>query len=92
MNFDTNDATNFGPRQTRCRLNACRWLSLAATPGFALLALLNQNQAGMPTFCAAVQDGSPLSGMVPMYVLMSVVHMTPWLRLLSRRRRLRERW
>jgi hypothetical protein len=31
--------------------------------------------------CAAA---SPLSGMVPMYVLMSVFHAPPWLKLLSR--------
>ena len=29
--------------------------------------------------------GSPLSGMVTMYMLMSAFHLAPWLRLLSRR-------
>jgi hypothetical protein len=29
---------------------------------------------------------SPLSGIVPMYVLMSVGHLVPWLRLISHRR------
>jgi hypothetical protein len=32
-------------------------------------------------------DPSPLTGMVPMYVLMSVVHVIPWLKLLAGRRR-----
>jgi hypothetical protein len=27
---------------------------------------------------------SPLSGMVPMYALMSAFHFTPWLKLISR--------
>jgi hypothetical protein len=29
---------------------------------------------------------SPLSGMVPMYLLMSAFHLAPWLKLASRRR------
>jgi hypothetical protein len=36
--------------------------------------------------CSSGQDAWLLSGMVPMYWLMSAFHMTPWLRLLSRRR------
>ena len=90
MDLDTIDSTSFVPLHSRFKLRAHRWLSLAVAPSFALLALLNQNHAGMPTLCAALQDRSPLSGMVPMYVLMSVVHVTPWLRLFSRRRGLRE--
>jgi hypothetical protein len=31
--------------------------------------------------CAALQGGSPLSGMVAMYLLMSAFHLGPWLRL-----------
>ena len=30
----------------------------------------------------------PLSGMAPMYLLMSAFHASPWLELISRRRRL----
>jgi hypothetical protein len=36
--------------------------------------------------CSAAQDASPLSGMVPMYLLMSAFHLTPWLKLVSKRR------
>jgi hypothetical protein len=43
--------------------------------------------AGMPGMCPAMPDPSPLTGMVPMYVLMSVFHVTAWLKLLARRRR-----
>ena len=60
-------------------------LSLAAAPTFAVMALLTSVFGGgsMDLLCAAAQDTSPLSGMVPMYVLMSVFHLTPWLRLIT---------
>jgi hypothetical protein len=62
-------------------------LSLAAAPTFAMMALLTGIHGGsMPDMlCSAAQDASPLTGMVPMYLLMSAFHLTPWLRLLSRR-------
>jgi hypothetical protein len=63
-------------------------LSLAAAPTFAMMALLTGiHGGGMPDMiCSAAQDASPLTGMVPMYLLMSAFHLTPWLRLVSRRR------
>ncbi|WP_207792108.1 hypothetical protein [Siccirubricoccus phaeus] len=60
-------------------------LGLAAAPGFALMALL----AAAPGPAAALCGGamaSPLQGMAAMYLLMSLVHAAPWLRLLARRR------
>jgi hypothetical protein len=33
--------------------------------------------------CSAAHGASPLSGMVPMYVLMSAFHLAPWLKLVS---------
>jgi hypothetical protein len=66
---------------------AAGWLSLAATPTFATMALLSAVYGGgMPDMiCSAAGGGSPVSGMVPMYALMSAFHLGPWLRLLSRR-------
>jgi len=66
---------------------AAAWLSLAATPTFAAMALLAAVQgSGMPDMmCSAASGGSPLSGMVPMYALMSAFHLGPWLRLFARR-------
>jgi len=60
-------------------------LSLAAAPTFAVMALLTGVFGGGPMdlLCAAAQDASPLSGMAPMYVLMSAFHLTPWLRLIT---------
>ena len=71
----------------RADLNAARWLSLAATPTFAVMALLSavHGDAMPDMICAATRDGSLLSGMVPMYLLMSAFHLAPWLRLLARR-------
>jgi hypothetical protein len=64
---------------------AAGWLSLAATPTFAAMALLSAVYGGgMPDMICS-GGGSPLSGMVAMYALMSAFHLGPWLRLFSRR-------
>ncbi len=65
---------------------AADWLSLAAAPAFATMALLTAGLGGgMEPLCSATQ-GSLLSGMVPMYLMMGAVHSAPWLRLMSGRR------
>ncbi|MGA7957437.1 MAG: hypothetical protein WCA26_10330 [Xanthobacteraceae bacterium] len=63
------------------------WISLAAAPTFAIMALLTGMFGGGPMdmLCSAAHEASPLSGMVPMYVLMSAFHLTPWLKQVSRR-------
>jgi hypothetical protein len=63
------------------------WLCLAATPTFAVMALLTAFDGGQQDMlCAAFQHASPLGGMAPMYLLMSAFHAAPWLRLISPRR------
>jgi hypothetical protein len=61
------------------------WLSLAAAPTFALMALVTARLGGAESVCA-MEHGSLISGMVPMYLLMSAFHSAPWLRLVSARR------
>lgn len=63
-------------------------LCLAATPTFAAMALLSATLGDPATnlICAAAQGASPIGGMVPMYVLMSVFHAAPWLKFFTRRR------
>jgi hypothetical protein len=63
---------------------AVHWLSLAAAPTFAIMALLTGVLgAGPPdVLCSTAQDASPLSGMAPMYLLMSAFHSAPWLQLI----------
>jgi hypothetical protein len=64
------------------------WLSLAAAPTFAIMALLTGVLGGVsPDAMCSMASGSPLGGMVPMYLLMSAFHSAPWLRLISGRRR-----
>jgi hypothetical protein len=67
---------------------AIDFLSLAAAPTFAIMALLTGAfDFGPPdTFCSVTQHASPLNGMVVMYLLMSAFHSAPWLRLNSSRR------
>ena len=62
-------------------LGAADWLGLAAAPTFAIMALLTGVFGGSPPnlLCSAAQHASPLSGIVPMYLLMSAVHSAPWL-------------
>ena len=68
-------------------LGAADWLCFAAAPTFALMALLTGVLGGPEDMhCSAMQIDSPLSGMVPMYVLMSAFHSAPWLKLFSGRR------
>ena len=63
---------------------AADWLYLAAAPTFAIMALLTGAGGGPPdVLCSAAQTASPLSGMVPMYLLMSAFHSAPWLKMIS---------
>ena len=67
-------------------LGAADWLSLAAAPAFAIMALLTAAHGGpADILCSAGHGSSPLSGMTLMYALMSIFHAVPWVRLVSRR-------
>ena len=64
-------------------LRAADWLGLAAAPTFAMMALLTGIAGGQPDIlCSAAAHMSPLSGMIPMYLLMSAFHSRPWLMLI----------
>ncbi|MCL2429354.1 MAG: hypothetical protein FWD12_08995 [Alphaproteobacteria bacterium] len=72
-----------GRQRTKTSL-AC-WLSLAAAPTFTMMALLTAVHGGAaPDMLCSAQNGSPLSGMLSMYLLMSAFHLGPWLKLFSR--------
>ena len=69
-------------------IGAAELLSLAAAPTFAIMALTTGAIGGGPpdVLCSAARHAFPLSGMVPMYLLMSAFHSAPWLKLISSRR------
>src|SRR5947208_10123454 len=68
-------------------VGAADFLYLAAAPTFAIMALLTCVLGGGPADAlCSIAGASPLSGMVPMYLLMSAFHLAPWLKLIARRR------
>ena len=68
-------------------VGAADFLYLAAAPTFAVMALLTCVLGGGPADAlCSIAGASPLSGMVPMYLLMSAFHLAPWLKLIARRR------
>jgi hypothetical protein len=74
-----------GPHQPG-RLGAADLLSLTAAPTFTVMALHTAVQGGGPLdmLCSPAEHASLLSGMIPMYLLMSAFHLPPWLKLISR--------
>jgi hypothetical protein len=70
-------------RRNTAGLRAADGLALAASPTFAIMALLTGVLGDGPAemLCSAAQV-SPLSGMVTMYLLMSAFHASPWLKLI----------
>ena len=69
-------------------LGGADWLGLAATPTFALMALVTavsgNSSMDMEMLCASAQHASSLNGMSLMYLLMSAFHIAPWLRRAAR--------
>ena len=73
--------------RTAAALKRADGLALAASPTFAVMALLTGVSGGDPAemLCSAA-GASPLSGMATMYLLMSAFHAAPWLKLIRERR------
>jgi len=71
----------------RAASGAAGRLGLAAAPTFAIMALWTSLFSGQPDMmCMAMQGSSPMNGMTVMYLLMSVFHAVPWLRVIFSRR------
>ena len=64
-------------------LRATDWLHLGAAPTFAIMALLTGVLGAVDILCSAADHTLPLSGMIPMDLLMSAFHLPPWLNLIS---------
>jgi len=78
---DCDDEGSAAPRRL------AKWLGLAAAPTFATMALLTGvlGDGKMAMMCSSAHDPSSLGGMVPMYLLMSALHLAPWLKLIANR-------
>ncbi|MFP4537863.1 MAG: hypothetical protein ACLFPA_06130 [Dichotomicrobium sp.] len=59
------------------------WLGLAASPTFALMAWISAVGSPGMTLCSAAPAFVPINDMALMYLLMSLFHLSPWLKLLS---------
>jgi hypothetical protein len=58
-----------------------RWLHLAAAPTFAVMAMsMLVLDGGSPSALCGGAGGFALNGMAPMYFLMGLFHLTPWLK------------
>jgi hypothetical protein len=55
------------------------WISLSASPVFALMAWITPANE----ICSPGSGILPIGGMTAMYLLMSLFHLSPWLRLAS---------
>ena len=96
MSLTSRDA--MGDSKARTARGAAGWLSLAAAPSFALMALLTGLAGGVPEMLCmhgvsmggsmgpSMPGAGPLDGMGAMYLLMSIFHLPAWLRLIARRR------
>ena len=75
-------------RSTGVAHKAAELLSFAASPVFAVMALITFAHGARTTdmICSTAGHALPLSGMTAMYLLMSAFHCAPWLRLASRAR------
>jgi hypothetical protein len=77
-----------GKDMSEIHSGASSWLTLAAAPTFAMMALTTGFFGGGPGYMLCSAEPAPLlGGMVPMYLLMSAFHSPPWLKLISSRSR-----
>ena len=77
---------NAVPEDGSAATGAADLLYLAAAPTFAIMALLTGILGGVPAdgLCS-MAGASQLGGMTPMYLLMSIFHAAPWLKLIAGR-------
>jgi hypothetical protein len=69
-------------RRNGAALRVADVLALAASPTFAVMALLTGIMDGGSSEMIGMVHASPMSGMVTMYLLMSAFHVTAWLKLM----------
>ena len=78
-------AVGTGSANTRRTYGAAGWLALAASPVFAVMAWIAAKDASGMALCSPASSTLPIDGMSAMYLLMSLFHLPPWLKLVSGR-------
>ena len=81
----TSSAANKGSASAWRARGAAGWLALAASPTFALMAWIAAKDAPPIALCPSGSSIPPINGMTGMYMLMSLFHLSPWLKLASGR-------
>jgi hypothetical protein len=81
----TSAAAHKASRRTWPPRGAAGWLGLAASPSFALMAWIAANDVPRTALCGLGSSMPPMGSMTAMYLLMSLFHLSPWLRLASGR-------
>jgi len=71
---------------------AAGWLALAASPTFMLMAWIAANDPPPIAFCSSASNMLPIDAMTAMYLLMSLFHLSPWLKLGGSRRASGQQW
>ena len=82
----TSSAANQGRGWDWQPRGAAGWLAFAASPTFALMAWIAANDAPSIALCSSGSSMLPTDGMTAMYLLMSLFHLSPWLKLAGIRR------
>lgn len=82
-------SSDFGgrpPARNTAAVRIADGLGLVASPIFATMAVLTSMPGGGPAeaLCSSMH-ASPLGGMATMYLLMSVFHAGPWIRMIRAR-------
>jgi hypothetical protein len=81
----TSSAANNGSGWVWQPCRAAGGLALAASPTFALMAWIAAAGAPSVALCSMGSSILPINGMTAMYLLMSVFHLSPWLKLAAAR-------
>jgi hypothetical protein len=66
---------------------AADWIGLAMSPTFAVMAWIAATDVPRIALCSSSSNRLPIDSMACMYLLMSLFHVSPWLRLASDRPR-----
>jgi hypothetical protein len=74
-----------GKAAPRPALGGAGWLGLAASPTFAVMALVAAHDASSGAICLSAPGILPVDGMTAMYLLMCLFHLPPWRALVRRR-------